>query len=506
MFKSIFKSVVGAKCSAVEAETISKNAVSPKNQRSRRNLFMLALCFIAVLFASCEKDPNKNNDGGADTGLYLGIVGFNNNLQSKDISKLNEDSKYTFKDFVDNMSPANGTVLYYAVDAAIDKLQAATLPSDVVNVSIVTFTDGLDQGSLGMNEEYGTNADYLNAVNARIKNVKIKGLNISAYSIGIRGNDVSDVAQFQTNLQKLASKPANATEVTNMTEVTNKFKEIAASLYSESTSQSIELTIPVKENGQKIRFTFDNVSNASTSILYIEGVYNFSDKTLTNVVYQGMNCTSGTTVAGVKDGAFVTFSFENLKRTNGTDVPTSNIKQWDFLTSTSQWQINSEFDGNANIKTDVKQTSAVIMLVLDCSSSLGSQFGNMQSSAKNFIDVLLGGTVTPPDPPTNDKAKVRFQKTDAYEMVPEMFLIDASGEIILASYEFGSSSGISPYYEIVTGNHFPVYYYASGDEYENLYYCLDEKSYNFQANKKYTVKCSDDGQYLVFSVVYDGTY
>ncbi len=47
-----------------------------------------------------------------------------------------------------------GTVLYHAVNAALDKLNSATFPNDLTNVSIVTFTDGLDIGSYRLNDEF----------------------------------------------------------------------------------------------------------------------------------------------------------------------------------------------------------------------------------------------------------------------------------------------------------------------------------------------------------------
>ncbi|MDR0830256.1 MAG: hypothetical protein LBN95_09145 [Prevotellaceae bacterium] len=49
MCKNIHKSTASATCSAMERETISKNRVSPKNVKSRRNLLQLLL-FFAILF------------------------------------------------------------------------------------------------------------------------------------------------------------------------------------------------------------------------------------------------------------------------------------------------------------------------------------------------------------------------------------------------------------------------------------------------------------------------
>ena len=333
-------------------------------------------------------------DNQAETGLYMGIVGFNQTLTNKEISILAPNTKSTFTDFVTSLTSKNGTLLYYAVDNAIDALATSTLPNDLVNVAMVTFTDGLDQGSFMMGGSYESNEEYLSAVNNKIKNTKVQGLPISAYSIGLKGNDVVDYAQFQTNLNNLASSHENATEVTSMEEVNAKFQEIANQLYKENSVQTISLTIPGQANGTQIRFTFDNVSDVSQSQLFIDGTFSLSDRSLKNITYGGITAGSGSAVAGVQDGIFVTFTFNDLKAkdVNYESIPIDYIKQWSYIKSTGQWQINSEFDPASQTQTTVERKSAAIMLVLDCSSSLGTQFATMKTHANAFIEKMAEGT------------------------------------------------------------------------------------------------------------------
>ena len=328
------------------------------------------------------------------TGLYMGIIGFNQDISEKEIYILAPNTKSQFTQFITSLSAKNGTILYNAVDGAIDALATASLPSDLVNVALVTFTDGLDQGSFMAGKGYGSDEEYLSAVHSKIKNTKIHGLAISAYSIGLRGTDVSDIEQFQSNLENLASTPENAKEVSSMDEVNAKFQEIANQLYKENSSQTISLTIPGQANGTKIRFTFDNVSDASKSQLYIEGTFSLSDRSLKNITYGGVDSSSGTIVAGVQDGIFVTFTFNDIKSTNTNyeTIPTNNIKQWSYIKSTSQWQQNSEFDPENQTEITVERKSAAIMLVLDCSSSLGSQFSTMKTHANAFIEKMAENT------------------------------------------------------------------------------------------------------------------
>lgn len=233
-----------------------------------------------------EIDSFKIGGELTPSGVYMGVIGFDQALYTKPIGSLSSSTKSAYSSFISNLTSSNGTLLYYAVDNALSAIREAELPEDIVNVSVVTFTDGLDQGSIMMNSDYTTNEAYLSAVEHNIKNEKVKGIPITAYSIGLRGNDVTDVTQFQKNLKSLASSDANAIEVSSISEVSAKFDQIANEVYNESFSSTVSLTIPVQ--------------------------------------------------------------------------------------------------------SDVSRKSAVIMLVLDCSSSLGSQFNTVKTQAGNFISKLAG--------------------------------------------------------------------------------------------------------------------
>ena len=173
------------------------------------------------------------------------------------VTQLTSDSKSGFDSFVDGMAMKNGTLLYYSVDQSITALQNTQLPEDIFNVAIVTFTDGLDQGSMMINSNYLTDEEYLTAVNNRILTEKVSGQSISAYSIGIKGSDVSDTEKFKLNLEKLASSANNAFEVSSMSEVNAKFQEIANQLNETSYVQTISLRMPGLANGTKVRFRCD---------------------------------------------------------------------------------------------------------------------------------------------------------------------------------------------------------------------------------------------------------
>ena len=330
----------------------------------------------------------------SESGLYLGIIGFNNKLTEKELGILNPSTVNSYKTFVNNLSVGNATVLYYAEENGLDRLTQASFPSDLISASIVTFTDGLDQGSVAYNEYYENMgiAQYLTDLNGRILSEKVCGSNIKidAYAIGLQGKDVQDVDAFKNNLKKLSSSEDKMFEANDMDEVNETFNNIARSLYSATSIFSMTFNIPMPSNGEVIRFTFDNVEKAEDSKCYIEGTYrsrNLEDLKFEGCLYQGP-----AVISGVKSGVEMSFSFEGLSDTNNEQLPRTNIQNFKKSSVNGIWQLNSEFDGNSNVEIEEEQKTAVVMLVLDCSSSLGDDFARMKSAANNFISLLLNAS------------------------------------------------------------------------------------------------------------------
>lgn len=337
-----------------------------------------------------------------ENGIYLGITGFNQTLYDYPVLQLTDTSADGFRNFIDGLTMKNGTLLYYSVDQALNTLQTTELPSDISTAAIVTFTDGLDQGSMMKDVPYDDDMDYLDALNRRIKNETVSGQPITAFSIGIRGKDVGDIDMFRANLSKLASSSENATEVSSMAEVNAKFQEIAAKLSQSNYIQTINLKMPGVSNGTLVRFTFDNVASAENSQIYIEGKFNLKERALEEVQYVGLTSTSGTKIKGTVEDIFVNFKFEGVKTDNDVLIKSEFTDEWTFITSNSSWQINSEFDKTENSDIVTEKSSAVIMLVLDCSSSLADDFARAQKNAKDFINTLVGTVSDPENPEENE--------------------------------------------------------------------------------------------------------
>jgi len=373
----------------------------------------------------------------ANSGVYLGIMAFNQSITKNPISLVTTENRDSFTDFIKNLTTANGTLLYYGVDNSITALQGEEYPEDIDNVAIVTFTDGLDQGSLMMGSDYMSDEEYLEALKAKLSSERVSGLPITAYSVGVMGSDVSDQTQFRKNLNALASKPENVYELTNISELQNIFEEIAGGLsVSTDYSYNIALSIPGLSDGTRVRFTFDKEENASNSQKYIEGIFNLRYHSLDEVTYVGLTSLNGDTVTGsVEDDIFVKFTFNALRNGDGGEMSTDSIAEWYW--SSGDWQKNTEFDRdtNSNVGMEVKTKSAAIYLVLDCSSSLGNDFKTMKSAANKFVDKLYAVEHRPQSVRLN-RQKLNMAVDDEVQLSASVFPVTA----LVESYSWSTSN------------------------------------------------------------------
>ena len=383
------------------------------------------------------------NRGGAPLS-YIGIVGFNSQLQTKDIGILSPSTASQYMSFVSNLPKRDGTILYYAFDNSLDMLEDAHIESPLKSVNVITFTDGLDQGSLMMNDKYSSSAAYLDALGERIAQTKDSELSPNFIALGLRGSDVSDISQFRQNLQRLASSAGNVFEVSSISDLRSKFQDIANQIISVSTRQSMSVRVIGVETGTRMRFVFDG-KTAATSELYIEGTFNLQDLSLHNVTYHGIKATSGKTVQGTQDGIFVTYTFTGMRLEAGTSlIPTSSVKHYYMYPSSTSWQANSEFTPTGDTQRNVSHSGTLIFLVLDCSSSLGSDFSRMQQYANEFIN-LIASNAEPFEQlaPTNVKAEL--------EVKDDNFVVNVSWNAVkyAESYNLYRSNSSNGTYELV---------------------------------------------------------
>ncbi len=392
-------------------------------QKFMKAIAAIMLTVAVVCAAGCTKPdgPNNGENGGNDdgnggggsgsntelpAGMYLGVIGFNQQLYTKPITHLDATAINETKQFIVGLQLGGATLLYHAVNTSLDMLASNGIPKDLINVSIVNFTDGLDEGSYTFSN-YSSGAEYLQAVTQRIRNERIGTKKIGAHTIGIQGNDVEsyDIPVFLNNLNGISSLPDEDFDtyvhnVTNFDEVRTAFKEIAEKLHEKNTNAIMTLRPPAPDPNTRVRFTFDittvEPNDALQSQKYIEGVYitNSEGKgVLTNVQYKGVTSTSGATVTAVEmNPPFAVFEFEGMGNVDNSEFNNQTIvhlQEWKYNASANVWRHNTEFTSSGNTEITNNYYSSLVMLNLDCSQSLGQEkFSLLKTYAKEFVDVL----------------------------------------------------------------------------------------------------------------------
>lgn len=362
---------------------------------------------------SSGQEPS-GSEGGTESGLYLGITYFGSELSFYPVRLLTEESVNAYNAYIDSKNELDyETLLYYAVDKAMSRLQSNKFPDDLFSASIVTFTDGQDDGSVGWKEDETGKTYYQGDYEKELATIlegSVQGIPVMSYSIGLKQSGISSNTAFINSLKTIAHPSTNYTLASNMTEVNETFGHIAQELSNTFKLNKLIGTIPRQASGTKIRFTYDNISNASNSLLFIEGIYRSGDYSLTDVVYTGMTSTSGSIVFGVRKNNKVTFTFEGVHRPNNTDISMAYFKRWIYNSDTSEWveyKETSSQEGENGIAREIK--SAVIILNLDCTQSLGeSNFGLLKKYAKNFVSTLYQTSIDP-----EAVQKITLNKTSA---------------------------------------------------------------------------------------------
>ena len=284
------------------------------------------------------EDDTNISAGSNETGIYLGIIGFNDMLHPYPINHLNNESVKAYNSFIDGLTMTDNTLLYYAVDNSISKLQKATYPDNLYNVSVVTFTDGYDEGSTDEpGVSYISRGEYAAAIQNRMENETVAGHKITAYSLGIESDETSTSSSaFQTHLRNLATSEDNTFLVKNMNELNAKFMDIADSLSETKYVQQFTFSMSSPDPGTTIRFTFDNVSNPINSKLYIQGTFaregdNKEIRKLKDITYKGITFKSvPTEVVGVRNltDTKYSYTFKDIQSLDGELIDASYAVIW----------------------------------------------------------------------------------------------------------------------------------------------------------------------------------
>lgn len=328
-----------------------------------------------------------------DSGVFMGIVAFNDELNRKPVSLLDENTMDSFSSFIDGLEMGNATLLYYAVDQAISSMCAQTFPDNLSNAVLITFTDGLDQGSLAMKPEHRTSRGYAAYLSDLISNTTIQGCCLEAYAIGLKSSDVYDDDLFTYNLRSLASDGNNILPVSNIGEMQMKLTDLCENLNKQTIQRVVTIKVPMMSHGDRYRFTLDNCrTDATSSNVWFEGDFNIDNMSLDNISYCGFTSASGTSIAAKQEGIKLIFTLNDCRDMSGEilDVDQNGIDQWQYIESRGIWNHNIENAKNEDIDIQNIRSSVAVMFAIDCSTSLGDLFPLVKSTANSFIARLTG--------------------------------------------------------------------------------------------------------------------
>lgn len=387
------------------------------------------------------EDPDDSSaaseEGGTESGLYFGLSTFDRYYQYYPIKLISEDALEDYYSIINSLelTTLNGTLLLYSCDEDITAMRRVSLPSDLTTVSLVTFTDGFDQGSRNYHRDlYSDDNEYLDAVNYRLLNETIGDVPIKSYAIGLKGTDaLSDIDAFRDWLRKLASTPKNSSEKyvyeidwDNFNDLSDAFAKIAEELSESIKLYNVRVHFPLVGDGDRVRITFDinnpKNTNARMSNWYIEGIYDDTNLLLHDIEYHGFDGNLPTTIhdSGY-DGFELYFNFDGLHPSSDAEIVETNIYTWRYNTSTSTWTANTETSQDAPPEINVIHSSALVLLNLDLSKSLEGKLPDLKKYSKEFISTLYTSSVDP-----NVVKTVRLNKT-------EMSLLAGKTEALVAT-------------------------------------------------------------------------
>ncbi|MDR1219845.1 MAG: hypothetical protein LBK73_09590 [Treponema sp.] len=403
-----------------------------------KNCFKHMAALLAMLLVGLCAAPRARAQSADGGNIYVRVFSFDSEIKeiTNGLVLLNSSNIETFFNSLENrytLSTKPGTLLYRAVQTGLSVLKAdeMRLPEDIVAVNLITFTDGIDQGSTtpGLAPVPGylsgdslarmTPEESRDYIKRQLNTLQVRGKPITGYSIGLMGTDVDPANQhlFSDNLNAFNSEEKNFDERQSIDQIRENFREIGGRLFEQTRESIMMLDIPAPNPGTRVRWTFDiergNNSSAvaAGSRRYLEGDFDYDANDyplLKNIRYggdiQSAQYYPGSTVTGKLNGMMVQFEFSQFSGANDTDI----VREWLQISGSNSWQANVEFVKNA---TEIRQEihrSTVIYMVLDSSMSMGREnierIKDSVAAALEPFDIRRG---TPPRERVSQPERVR---------------------------------------------------------------------------------------------------
>lgn len=342
----------------------------------RHNLFAMLMCIVVCFsWMSCESN-GPDNPSNASKELYIGVVAFNQGVRelalTKDLRKA--------KSFInDQKNDKDFTSFAYAVSKGNMQFDAAELPT-FDNIFMLNFSDGTDNYS---NMKWGEEGRIVapNVVYDEARKDLLKRVGLNSYAIGF-GNDVG----FGSEMKKVVIGSGRYYNAKSSSDLRPTFSEIAKAMLATAKNVVIK-TNPGYYTGyyKYFRLSF-KAEDGSKDVIYaqMEGTPNEGYTLSISKIENGYAYFDAPAKGVVNE------------ETGKVHIPLNNLK---FVKSDKELQFNFSievsFDGEMYY-TDVEEASTAeqvskhiaVVLVLDCSTSMGNAFAPMKEAAVDFIEAM----------------------------------------------------------------------------------------------------------------------
>lgn len=336
----------------------------------------------ALLIDSINFFVDNGETGGEQTTndssqIYVGVVAFNQYVNQFPITNDLDAAKFFINAQVNDR---DFTAFAYSVSKGNLMFDAVDLP-EFDKIFMLNFSDGTDNYSNMMWGEEGRMVGTAYVYDTAHYDLSLR-MGLNSYAIGF-GNDVG----FGEKMGKVVFGSGEYYHASSSSQLQPTFNEIANSIIASSKNVMIQTNPGYYSTDMGLKyfcFTF------------------VAENGLRDTVYTQMegNPTDGYTLSIAEVGEYVRFdapAFGTFDAESGkVQIPLNNLK---FIVNAEEVQfdfgIQVSFDGDLYYE-DVEEASTAeaiskkiaVVLVLDCSSSMGESFAPMQSAAIDFIETL----------------------------------------------------------------------------------------------------------------------
>ncbi len=348
-------------------------------------LLLGAMC---VGFVACESEDPDSPYFTSDK-VYIGAVTFNEKVNEFPITnKLNK-----VKEFIgDQTNESDGTPLCYSMAKGVHLFDEKKLP-EFDHIFMLSFTDGKDNTSPDFWLDEGV-VTYEEEVYEKAKSELAKYPQLHSYTIGFGTNQ----AQFSESMATLVQGNGKYYGAKTQNELKPTFNQIAKSMLSSAKNVKLQTLSSnfSQAKPKKFRFVFTVVSS---SIL-------LNDTVEANLVG---NKRDGFVFTVTKKGNYAQFNNNGAvngihnEETGKVEVPLNGMKfiyngaEQKFRLKILVYNYNSDTwsveEEESSISESVSNRIGVVV-VLDCSRSMGSAFESMQQAAISFIETLTSMTTS----------------------------------------------------------------------------------------------------------------